>query len=85
MNFGVAESPYHRHSLRSQGDEGVKLKNIPMEHGSMGMAIQNKIDITHLNAIDPIKRHIVITIFVSVFMRLVLCASNFLHGSKLAA
>ena len=60
MNFGVAESPYHRHSLRSQGDEGVKLKNIPMEHGSMGMAIQNKIDITHLNAIDPIKRHIVI-------------------------
>lgn len=46
MNFGVAESPYHRHSLRSQGDEGVKLKNIPMEHGSMGMAIQDKKDIT---------------------------------------
>ena len=50
-----------------------------------GMAIQDKIDITHLNAIDPIKRHIVITIFIFVFMRLVLCASNCLHGSKLAA
>ena len=52
---------------------------------SMGMAIQDKIDITHLNSINPIKRHNVITIFVSVFMRLVLCASNCLHGSKLAA
>ena len=62
------------------------IKEIPIEsYDSMGMGMQDIIDITHLNSIDPIKRYIVITTYITAFMEPILCVSSCLHDSKLAA
>ena len=55
------------------------------ENSEPFLGMQYKIDITHLNSIDPIKRHIVITTYITAFMEPILCVSSFLHDSKLAA